>query len=70
MPVPDSLATTASLAGRTAIVTGGGSGIGQAIAMLFAEQLGVRCERVPGGHLGFSTYPEAFANRLRMILSS
>ena len=38
MPVPDSHATTASLAGRTAIVTGGGSGIGQAIAMLFAER--------------------------------
>jgi pimeloyl-ACP methyl ester carboxylesterase len=39
------------------------------LAESFARQLGVRCERVPGGHLGYATYPEAFADRLREILT-
>ena len=38
MHVPESHAASLSLAGRTAIVTGGGSGIGQAIALLFAAR--------------------------------
>ena len=39
------------------------------LAVRFAEQLGVACASVPGGHLGYATYPEEFAKRLHEILA-
>ena len=38
------------------------------VAALFAEQLGLPLRRLPGGHVGYTSFPEAFASALRSIL--
>lgn len=40
------------------------------IAALFAKQLGVPLEILAGGHLGYTTHPEAFAEGLSALLAA
>ena len=38
------------------------------VAASFADRLGAPLHIVPGGHVGYVTYPEAFANSVAALL--